>query len=245
MTPLSGVVVHDIQDDLDARLVQRLHHRLELAHVSARCPARIPHVRRKEADGVVSPIVGEVAVHQVLVDHELMDGEQLHRRDPQPAQIVHHRGAPQAGVRPPQPRWHVRIAGCESLHVHLVDDGLVPGNSKRPVVAPGEGRIDHQALGEMGAAIPLIAAEVGVGMAHLVPKQGVVPVNVAVNGLGIRIEEQLCRVESLAVLRVVGSVDAISVAQAGSSLGEVYVPGLVSLFRHGDASGLLAPRPVR
>ena len=36
---LGGVVVDDVEDDLDAGLVQRAHHRLELGHLPARLAA--------------------------------------------------------------------------------------------------------------------------------------------------------------------------------------------------------------
>ena len=48
---LGGVVVHDVQDDLDARLVERLHHRLEFSDLGAPGAAR-----EYRASGAKKPI---------------------------------------------------------------------------------------------------------------------------------------------------------------------------------------------
>jgi hypothetical protein len=45
---LRGVVVDDVEDDLDARLVQRVHHLPELVHLLAEpALARVAHVGAK------------------------------------------------------------------------------------------------------------------------------------------------------------------------------------------------------
>ena len=60
---LGGVVVDHVQDDLDARVVQRLDHGLELAHLLAELAGRgVAVVRRQEADRVVAPVVRQPAV---------------------------------------------------------------------------------------------------------------------------------------------------------------------------------------
>ena len=71
---LRGVVVHHVQDDLDARLVQRLDHRLELTNLPARHPGGgIAVVRSEERDRVVAPVVGEAPVGQLALWHQLVD----------------------------------------------------------------------------------------------------------------------------------------------------------------------------
>src|ERR1700677_4625165 len=53
---LGRVVVDHVEDDLDAGLVQLLHHRLELADLlTALAGAGIAVVRREEADRVIAP----------------------------------------------------------------------------------------------------------------------------------------------------------------------------------------------
>ena len=61
MIALGGVVVDDIQDDLDARVVQILDHLLEFADRVAR-PAGVAGVAglgRKESQRVVAPVIVE------------------------------------------------------------------------------------------------------------------------------------------------------------------------------------------
>ncbi len=86
---LRGVVVDDVEDHLDAGLVQRPNHRLELGHLAAGLPRRgVLVVRREEADRVVAPVVAEPSIEEVAVLHELVDGHQLDGGDPELAQVA-------------------------------------------------------------------------------------------------------------------------------------------------------------
>ena len=74
MIAFSGMVVHHVEDDLDARVVERLDHRLELPDmVGAIRRGRIANVRREKPDRVIAPIIGETALDQVMVADEMMD----------------------------------------------------------------------------------------------------------------------------------------------------------------------------
>ena len=62
-----GVVIDDVENDLDARRVQGLHHRLELVHLARRGrPPPSSRVRGEEADRVVAPVVRQPLVGQAL-----------------------------------------------------------------------------------------------------------------------------------------------------------------------------------
>ena len=78
---LRGVVVDDVEDDLDPGFMQGLHQVLELGDDLRDTPRRVLAVRGEEADRVVSPVVTQAAVDQVVVVDELMDRHQLHRGD--------------------------------------------------------------------------------------------------------------------------------------------------------------------
>ena len=81
MVALGGVVVHDVEDHLDARAVQHLHHLLEVLHLLAPLTAVVVLVvRREEPDRVVAPVVAQAAVDEVLVVDELVHRLQLDRR---------------------------------------------------------------------------------------------------------------------------------------------------------------------
>ena len=62
----------------------------------------------------------------------------------------------------------------EALDVQFVDDRLVRRRSRRPVVSPGEGRIDDGGQRGRGGVVALVERQVLVGVAdvvteHLVP----------------------------------------------------------------------------
>ncbi len=86
MVALRRVVVNHVENDLDPLLMEGLDHVLELLHLLAGgAPGRgVLVVGREIGDGVVAPIVAQAAVQQVLVVDELMDGQQLDRRDSEP-----------------------------------------------------------------------------------------------------------------------------------------------------------------
>ena len=82
MIALGGVVVDDIQDDLDAGVVQILDHLLEFADRVAR-PAGVAGVARlgrKESQRVVAPVIAQPLVEQMTVVDEVMNGHELDAR---------------------------------------------------------------------------------------------------------------------------------------------------------------------
>ena len=157
MVPLAGVIVDHVEDHLDALAVQGLDHRFELGHLLPQdVGAGIAGVGGKEANRVVPPIVGEALVHQVLVGHELLHRHQLHRGDPQGAEVVDDRRAGQAGIGPPQRWWHLRMARCKPFDMEFIDQHLVPGGAEARVVPPTEGRVDDETLRQVRGAVPCV-----------------------------------------------------------------------------------------
>src|SRR3712207_7663315 len=72
-SPLPRVVVHDVEDHLDARRVEPLHHRLELVHLRADPARRVAHVGREEADGRSEEHTSELQSRQYLVCRLLLE----------------------------------------------------------------------------------------------------------------------------------------------------------------------------
>jgi hypothetical protein len=100
---LRGVVVDDVEEDLDAGPVQRLHELLELANLAADLgTGPVAHVGREEPDAVVAPVVPEPPVEQDLIVDERMHRHELDRRDAELAQVADHRRVCHAEVRSPQ-----------------------------------------------------------------------------------------------------------------------------------------------
>jgi hypothetical protein len=73
---LRRVVVHDVEDDLDARLVKGPDHRLELGDLLARAVGGgEPRVGGEKSDRVVPPVVRESAFHQIPVGDRIVHGQ--------------------------------------------------------------------------------------------------------------------------------------------------------------------------
>ena len=72
----AGVVVDDVEDDLDVGLVHRLHHGLELIELALGVLGRgIRPMGCEESQSVVSPVVHQPSTHQLGFVAERMDGE--------------------------------------------------------------------------------------------------------------------------------------------------------------------------
>ena len=122
---LGGVVVDDVEDDLDALAVQELDHALQLVDGTLRVlRGRIGTMGREEAEGVVAPVVGQPAAHQVRFVGERVHGQQLDGRHPEGGEVGHRRGVGQPGVRAPQLGGHTGVQRGLVADMGLVDDAL-------------------------------------------------------------------------------------------------------------------------
>jgi hypothetical protein len=146
-----------------------------------------------------------------------------------------------AGIRAADLLGHVLEQLGEPLDVGLIDDGVVVLVLRRAVLAPVEERVDD----DRGQRLPQAVLGVGdvveaaVGVVEVVPEQRGVAAHLAVDGLGVGVEQELRRVAPDAPRRVVRAVDAIPVALSGLDAGEEAVPDEAVDLREGDA-GLLA-----
>ena len=229
LVALGGVVVDHVEDDLDAGGVQRPHHRLELAHLPARC-GRVRGVRREVADGVVAPVVGQPAPGHRRLGDELLGRQQLHRGHPEPDQVLERGRVGQPRVRPAQRLGHARVPLGEAAHVQLVDDRVVPGRLRPGVVAPRERVVHHHRARHVRRGVLRLGA-VRAG----VPVHGRVRGEPAVDRSRVRVEQQLGRVVAQPVARPVGPVHAVAVAVAGADPGQVAVPDVVRRLGQWDA----------
>ena len=81
-------------------------------------------------------------------------------------------------------------------------------------------------LGIAARVVLVVGLEVGVvgAVGRVGQHVGRVPVDAALDRLGVRVDQQLGRVEAVALLGVVGAVDAVAVALAGADARQVAVP---------------------
>ena len=237
---LGGVVVDHVEDDLDARRVQRPDHGLELADLlAALAGAGVPVVRREEADRVVAPVVGQVALDQRLLGEELVHRQQLHRGDADPAQVLDHRRVAQPRVGAPLVQRDLRVAQRQAADVRLVDHRLVVRDARRPVVAPVEERVDDDVLRHERRAVGRVPPP---RVAPLIVEQRLVPGHVALDGLGVGVEQQLGRGAAGAAPGIEGAVHPVAVPLARADRGQVPVPDETVHLRERDAG--FCPRLV-
>jgi hypothetical protein len=239
---LAGVVVDDIEDDLEPGPVQGAHHGLELAHLLSEPAGGIAHMGRQEGDGVVAPVVGQSLIDQMAVGHEVVHRHQLHRGHPEAEQMIDDRVRGQAEVGPAQVLGYARVLRRHAPYVCLVNHRLVPRCVGGPVVLPGEGRVDHETLRHGAGRIPRVERKVFLPVADPVAEELVAPANGTAHRLGVRIDEQLAVVEPVPAGGLVGAVHPVAVQRAGPHVGEVRVPDVVRPLGHGDGRRRLAGR---
>ena len=204
------------------------------------CPrcarGRVGVLRREEGDRVVAPVVREALVLQRAVVDELVHRHQLDRRDAELLQVIDHGGVRDAAVRASELLRHGRVQLREALDVRLVDERRRIRRLRLAVARPVEERVDDDALHHVRGGVVVVAR---IRVAEVVAEQRLVPVDLAFDGLGVGVEQQLVRVEPLAALRVVVAVHAVAVALAGADRRQVRVPDVRIDIDQIDA-GLLA-----
>ena len=175
----------------------------------------------------------------MIVD-ERVDRHQLDCRDAEPPQVLEHGRGGERGILAAQLLRYVGVVDRQALDVQLVDDGLVPGRVGPPVVAPGECRIDDLALGHAERAVAIVGREILAPAADAITEMRVAPAQRARDRTGVRIEQQLFRIEAHTGLRIVGPVNAIAVKQPRSCVRQVTMPDLIGLLAQRNALDLAA-----
>jgi hypothetical protein len=146
---------------------------------------------------------------------------QLDGGDAERPEVVDGHGVRQAGVGAPKRLGDVGVRGREPLDVHLVDDRLVQRHVGCAVGAPVEVGADDHDLRHVRRAVGVVAA---IGVAEVVGEAGRVPVDAAVDGLGIGVEQQLVGIASLALGGIPRAVDPEAVALPDADARQVAVP---------------------
>ena len=234
LVALAGVVVDDVQDDLEPGAVQGPDHGLELAHLLAEPAGGIAHVGRQEGDRVVAPVVGEAPLHQVAVGHKLVHRHELDGGHAEAEQVVDDRIGGEAQVGAPEMLGDTGVQHRHAAHVALVDDTAVERGEGPSVVAPGECRVDHQALRHPAGRVPVVVGEVFGRVANGVAEQLVAPPDPAAHCLRVGVDQQFGRIEAVPLLGLVGPAHPVAVERTRSHVGQIGVPDPVGGDGHLD-----------
>ena len=163
-------------------------------------------------------------------------GKSSMRGDAEPLEMVDHRRRRQPAIGAAQVRRDVLALLGQALDVRLVDDGVVPGDMRPDLAAaPVEGLVDHHRLGHAARIVAPVEREVLARAAGAIGEMRVAPDQPAGQPLGIGIEQQLVGVEAVAVLGLVGAVNAIAVELAGRYVVEIAVPDVFGALGQFDA----------
>ena len=217
-----GVVVDHVEDHLDTCFVQRPDHRLELLDLPAGGGARrVLAVRGEEPDGVVTPVVRQPAFDQQRVVGEMVHRHQFDRGGAQRRQVVDDHRVRDRRVGAADGVGDVGMGLGQPFDVGLVDDGIGVLAVRRSVHAPVEIRVDDDRLRHRMRRIVVIAA---VRVPEGVAEKRLLPIEMAVDGLGVRVEQQFGGVAAQTQAGVVGAVHPVSVALARFGCGQVAVP---------------------
>ena len=224
------VVVHHVQDHLDAVAVQLLHHVPELVE---RILARKASVGGKEGQRVVAPVVAQSHLDQRAFADGFLHGQQFHGRHAQTLQVGDGGRTGHAFIGAAQLGRHVGVGLGEALDVRFVDDGFAHRDVRAAVALPVElvHAGDH-GLGHVGGVV----VHLGVGTVQM----GFMPLELAVQAPGVGVQQQAGRVVAQAARRVVGAIHAVAVDQPRAGIGQEAVPDVVHRAVHRIAVGFAA-----
>src|SRR5438067_3762011 len=121
-----------------------------------------------------------------------------------------------------------------TAHVHLIQDRVIPGHALVvPRARPVKCRIHDRALWNARRAVAFIERQVVIRF-HLVTEDGWIPFQFSDVCTGIRIQQELIRVEAMACFRLVRTMHAETVRGAWPDCGQVAVPYLVRILGERD-----------
>ena len=130
-------------------------------------------------------------------------------------------GRREPGVRAAQLLGHPVVQLRHALDVQLVDDGVAPAPLHRRVAAPVEPVVDDHALGDVRRRVGVVALG---GASGVVPEHRGHRVELAADGPGVGVEQQLRRVEAQALLGRPRPGDPVAVAGADRDARDRAVP---------------------
>mmetsp|Transcript_21539 Transcript_21539/g.83730 ORF Transcript_21539/g.83730 Transcript_21539/m.83730 type:complete len:418 (-) Transcript_21539:1647-2900(-) len=210
LVALGGVVVDDVQHHLQAGLVQRIHHRAELGRHGRRVVAvgrlRPARVGAEKAQRVVTPVVAQATLGEVGLIDAVLHRQQRQRRHAQALEVRDGCRMRQAGIAAAQRLGHARQKPGEALDMHLVQHSV--GRRAAWLMRPcmHDRRRRHPRLQRLGRVVAHIHRARAVRMAKFIAVVLGAPAEVADDLARIGVQQQLVRVEAVALFRRIRAV---------------------------------------
>src|SRR5207244_10282984 len=95
---------------------------------------------------------------------------------------------------------------------------------------PGECLVDDHAFGYRAGVVLIVDGEILFGVTDPVSIKRIGPIDRSRNRLRIGIEQELGRVESVPLLRLIRPMDAVAITLSGTYLRQVYMPDVIGTF---------------
>src|SRR5260370_5893241 len=111
-----------------------------------------------------------------------------------------------------------------SLDVGFVDYEFFIGDRRLAIIAPIVSGIDHDTLGHRRRAVPQLSTKGRAMRAAAIPEHRIVPLERAIDRARIRIEQQLCGIETMPRARIVSSAEAVAVTLSGTTPRNIRMP---------------------
>src|SRR6266404_548883 len=128
----------------------------------------------------------------------------------------------------------------DAAHVQLEDNGLLPRDLRAAILTPGESGFDDPALWDVARVVAPVKRQILARAAEAVAEDGVAPAKFPLECLGVGVDQQLVRIEPMAIGGIEGPVNPVAVKQARTGIRQIGVPDLVGVFRKHDARLLMA-----
>ena len=230
-TALAGVVVDDVEHDLQAGLVEHGDHAADLVQDRLRAGRTrrgrgVGGLGREVAQRGVAPVVAQAPLGQEGLAHRGVDRQQLDRGDPQGLEVLdrHRVGQPRVGAA--QLLGHPGQLIGQALDVGLIDDGALAGHTRARNHREGVtgDHADGGAAGRVQARGPPRLGRRDQVIGDLMSVDGRPQVHMAVKGPGVGVQQQLAGVVEQTLVRVPGAVGAVAVALTGTDAGDVRAP---------------------
>ena len=135
-----------------------------------------------------------------IVDRSV-DRQQLDRSDAEADEVIDHCRRDEPGKGAAMRRLDIGVLDRDAAHVQFEDDRLFPWGLGAAILTPGEGGLDHPAFWNIARIVAPIERQILARAAEPITEHRVAPAEPPLKRLGVRIDQQLVRIEAMPVRR--------------------------------------------